>query len=384
MNSHVSAYLQKALEGESLLREAIHPDCRLMVLFPVRDEPVRRILELLESVADQEGVSADAIEVLCLVNNDENDCSAMYSRSRRANELILNLPVWRNGDALSSMRFSEDVRSRAQALRKRLRAFVIDKSSPGTELRGCNIGRARNRLTAEAVHRFYRNGKTGLLLMTDADAVLSDPLHLHKLLQMQSDHPELLGGSGGIDFLFDPDTEDGRARESIQTRFSRHILEKRWRAISDFILKKRLDLAPPDAAYGAHLFFTTDAAARVGGFRALHRFEDSHFLRDLRRIAARDGRRVSTVPHLRVSTALRESCRTDASFGHRIRDGRTSTVKHPLNGQSIALTEARLHELATEIAGTQEGRAFLRRIEHLPQVLYTHAFLDRGDLLSFK
>lgn len=375
MQALVSDYLQKTLQVEKLIREPMVSRCQATIVFPVYNEPVRRILELLESVSDQEGVNFEDIEILCLVNNQENDHSRAYEVAKAANELILKLPIWKNGTGFDGVQFSAETRERAARIRKRLRAFVIDKSTPGNEIHGCNIGKARNRLLAEAVHRFYRNEKDGIVVMTDADAVYADPLYLSNVLKLFETHTDFLGGAGGIDFVFDPDVRDEKERQKLHQDFSHYILHRRWSCLSDFLLGRPVDMASPDACFGQNILSRASAAAGAGGYRPIKKHEDAYFFKDLQAYGARRGGAVQSLPHLRVNVALRESIRTDASFGHVLGDSTHGDfVRHPITGKLVPLTEAALHDLSSELATTTEGRAFLRRIESLPQVLYKNAF----------
>lgn len=374
MNGGVSGYLQRALGGEELLRERMHEQCRAAVLFPVYREPVRRVLELLESIADQQEVGENELEVLCVVNNHEDDGSDAYMRAALANRLVLELPVWRNGGGFGSV-FPEDARERASRIRERVRAFVIDKTSMGRELAGGTVGRARNRVLAESVHRFARAGKNGVLLMTDSDAVFSDPRYIRKILERFDGEDRLIAGAGGIDLVFDPDAAAEAERSRAHSRFTDFLLGRRWECLTDFLLGRAADMAPPDACFGANIICRSEAAAMAGGFRPLSRYEDSHFFRALARHAAATGFTAAAMPDLRVQTAIRESSRTASSLGSQIADAkRLGLRRHPLTGKNIRPTESLLRELMHEAAQMPEGRAFLRRLEHLPQILYKNAF----------
>jgi len=375
MKHPVSGFFQSTLQSEHLISAPMHPKCRLAVLFPVYQEPARRVLELLESVAEQEDVCFDEIEILCLVNNAEHDATDAYSSAKRANEVILRLPAWRNAASFGGLLFDEETRERANRLRKKLGAYVIDKSSPGNEIPANNIGKARNRLLAEAVQRFFRLGRNGVVLMTDADAVLSDPLYLRRLMDVFDSEEDFVGGSGSIDFMFDPDTSAERERRRVHDHLSEYILKRRWSCLSEMHAGSEPDMAPPDACYGANIFFRSGDAAAMGGFRPYHRFEDSHFMNDLKAYASRSGKTAAALPHFRVQTALRDSFRTAGSFGHRIGgEGEGVFVRHPISKQRVLLTEKVFMDAAARVAATNHGRAFLRRLESLPQVLYGSAF----------
>lgn len=387
MREAARAYFQKTLQGERLLEERPHDFCRLAILFAVHDEPARRVLELLESIADQTGVSSEAMEVICLVNNDADDGSANEKRIRVANELVLALPVWRNVEAFSGRLLDEDVRTRARALRSLLRAYVIDKSRPGQELVGCNVGRARDRLLAESAHRFFRAGREGIIFMTDADAVLPESGYLREMLDLFDEEPLFIGGAGSLQLVFDPDTQNEVERRRIRERFDRYVLERRWECLENYILGRPVDMAPPDACFGTNVFFRAGAGAAIGGFQPRARYEDSYFFRGLREFAAQNGRSACSVPQMQVQAALRDSFRTAASFGHVLRnlDGQSARfVRAPFSGRRIELRDKVFHDAANRIAERPEARAFLRKLEHLPQVLYRNAFLSSPALLSSK
>lgn len=375
MEVAVSDYLRRTLQSEHLLREPQLNTCRVSILFPVQNEPVRRVLDILESIIDQEAISLDEIEVLCLVNNEVDDQSGSYEKIRRANQLVMDLPIWQNGTAFSAMPFSEDVRRRAQYIHKRVRAYLIDKSSPGNEIPGCNIGRARNRLLAEAVHRFSRREKNGVIIMTDADVVFANPRYIRMVLDVFEENPIFIGGAGGIDLIFDPDTLNEKEREVLYQELSEYILLRRWMSLSNFLLGRPVDIAPPDACYGANIICRSNEAAGCGGFRPFQQHEDSYFLKDLSEYADIHGKVAGVLPHLRVNVALRSSFRTKASFGQILQNLRARPkVNHPLTGKTVLLSDRLYLQLTELVAHSSQGRALLRRLETLPQLLYDDAF----------
>jgi len=375
MNSLVSEYLRSTLEGERLLREPMGASCLATILFPVNNEPIRRVLDLLESITEQEEIDFNKIEVLCLVGNSVYDGSASSERIMRANELVLELPVWRNAHGLNGQRFSEETRSRASKIREQFNAYVIDKSTVGLAMSECNVGRARNRLLGEAVQRFSRQEKNGVLIMTDADIVFSNPRYIRSILDIFNSQEHLIAGTGGVDYVFDPDTLNEKQRKSIHDAFSEYILIRRWRCLSEHLLGKPVNLSPPDACFGGSIFCLSEAAAECGGFRPLGRCEDSYFFKDISAYAARKGNIASSLPNLRVTEALRDSFRTDASLGYSLAKQKgLPLVKHPITGKSAHLSEKMFQDLSAIAAETEQGRAFVRRLESLPRILYTDAF----------
>jgi hypothetical protein len=378
MHEAARAYLRRALQNEILIPERQHSACRLAVLFPVHNEPLRRVFELLESLADQDDISLNTFEVICLVNNDVDDGDPDHAYVRRRNELVLRLPVWQNQPSSNEHLFDSETRNRAHALKKAIRAYVVDKSTPGKDLIGCTVGRARNRLLAEAAHRFHRHGEDGLILMTDADAQLPRRDYLRTAVDLFDNEPFFVGGAGAVQLVFDPDTQNAPERRAVRDRFDRHLLERRWDCLSRFILGKPVDMAPADACFGANILFRANAGAASGGFRPLARFEDAYFFQDLKRHAEAGGFTTAPLPNLPVQAALRNSHRTGASFGYalqKLNEQRPVMVRDPFTGRASELSGKLFHDTVSKMAMRAEGRAFLRRLEHLPQVLYKNAFV---------
>lgn len=375
MDARVSQYLRSTLEGEKLLREPMDENCAVTVLFPVHAEPIRRILELLESVSEQKDIAHEKIEVLCLVGNDVRDGSKEREKILRANQLILELPVWKNARGLNGQRFSDETRARAALIREKLNAYAIDKSTPGEEIEACNVGKARNRLLAEAVHRYSRWERSGVLIMTDADTTFANPLHIQTVLKFFIENKNFVAGAGGVDYVFDPDTQTEVQRERIHEAFSNYVLTRRWNFLSNYLLHKPVNLCPADACFGGNIVCSSEAAAACGGFRPIGRLEDSYFFRDISVFAERAGLTAAALPHLRVNAALRDSFRTDSSFGHVLHAHRhLPIVKHPFTGSSTRLSDKLFRDLAMIAGETEDGRVFLRRLESLPQVMYDDAF----------
>lgn len=376
MDKRLGAYLQKTLKGEETLSVSPEPGCRVTFMIPVYGEPVIRILEVLESILNLRRAE-DCSEVICLVNNPEDDGTEREQKARRMNAFILDLPIWRNEDPFfAGHRFPDDVLERARRIRERLPVYLIDKSRNGHELRGGNIGRARNRLLAEAVLRYERAGREGLLVSTDADVRFTDERYLEKLLGLFDTEPELIAASGGVDLVFDPDRRSQIERDQLRAAFDRFILERSWLEMSRFFEGGESEMAPHDAFYGSHMVMRSRHAADAGGFAPLAKHEDTHLGNAFRAYANEKGLRVGNAKRLlRVQAALRESDRTAASFlPMLLRElDAAKRVEDPETKQSAMLTHELAERACERLETSHAGRALLRDIRDLSRLLYRDA-----------
>jgi len=373
MHKRVGAYLQKALKGEETLAAAMDPRCRVTFMLPAYGEPILRILEVLESILRMQG--ADVLsEVICLVNNPEDDGTERERKARRMNTLLLELPVWRNADAFfGAHRFSREIIERAQNIREHLPVYVIDKSHLGKELHAGNVGRARNRVLAEAVLRYERAGREGLLVSTDADVQFTDAHYLKKLLALFDQEPELIAVSGGVDFVFDPDTQIPEERDRLRAAFDRFILERSWAEIERFLQGAESQMAPEHAFFGSHMIMRSRHAAAVGGFAPLAKHEDTQLGKLFCSSAVKNGFRVGNAKRLlRAQVALRESNRTAASFlPVLLRElDASKQVPHPQTGERVPLTHAVAEHACERLETSHTGRVLRREIGDLSRLLY--------------
>jgi hypothetical protein len=193
---------------------------------------------------------------------------------------------------------------------------VIDKSSPGNAIEGCNLGKARNRGAAEAGVRFYEQKRNGVLLQTDADTWFEDPNHLARVLEYMDQDEELIAMAGGYVYEWDLDEESGT--DQIQARKNIELANqlKQFNRLMTF-LQSQLDSSNDVRLRfsGCHMISRSLETAMVEGLADTSELEDVHFGSAINKFAQRHGMKVANKQtELRLVTALRASDRTDGFF----------------------------------------------------------------------
>lgn len=281
-------YWNERLENEKRIDSQQDLRCWLSVVVPIFNEQPERLLKQLDSFR-QQNVSADEFEIIYVINNDIESGAEI----REANRVLIDL--------------LEHVSD--------LRIFVIDKSSEGNEILDCNVGRARNRGLAEASRRFFENEKNGLVLQIDADTYLSDPHYIKKIQKLYENNSELIGVVGNVDLVFDPDTRDAKKKILLARELHDFLLGMKKKALLRFLLNPGAENLFDFSLGGAHILSRSFESAAIGGFIDTNIGEDNQFITDLVDYAAVHSKTVIIANDLSVTAALRESDRTDASFG---------------------------------------------------------------------
>lgn len=371
----VAAFLQERLRGVEPLAIASTPSVRARVVVPAYGEPLRRLIALLSSLADQD-LENGALEVVVVINQPVPDGTASWTAFDAANRLLLDAPLWSNRET-DGLMLAPEIRAACRSIRERLAVLAVDASSRGREIADMNIGRARNRGLAEAVLRFMREGRDGLVVMTDADAVFSDPTLLRRALGAFEQDRTLAGASGGVDIFFDPDTVETDKRFELRKRFDWYLLRRRWDALEAFIGGRVPDMPDDQSFFGSLLFMRAFDAARMGGFRDVAYRDDSYFGRDLMNYAETHHKSVLNGKRdFRVRAAIRESERTPDSLGAVVARGSLGSgfVAHPLTGREEPLSRKAVDRLVVAALSSEGGRQLVGRLEETASVLYPNAF----------
>lgn len=268
--------------------------CEFCIVVPVFNEKPERILKQIESLKNQNGFDPSRYEVIYVVNND------VVKGDRKSKEIVAT-----NHEAMKVLRNVSG-----------LYVHAIDKSSPGNEIVGCNLGKARNRGLAEASLRFYESGKNGIVIQTDADTYFHDPDYFKKLHALMSKHPDAIGVAGGIIFEFSPDTTDEKEVAGLQAKIEKFALMKKGYILSKY-LRDANYISPyrSQMFWGANMVSKSYESAVIGGIIELGTKDDLQFYLDLQAYGQKKGQYIIEAKNkLLVVTAMRESDRTLVSF----------------------------------------------------------------------
>jgi len=287
-------YWRSRLEGETRIKKPMDPHCKFTVVVPVCRERPDRLLKQIDSFKSQEDIDPTQFEIIYIVNNDIDDGGDRFKETLASNQEIIELLRRDHG----------------------LNIHVIDKSSTGKEIHGCNVGRARNRGVAEASLRFHENDRNGILIQTDADTYFEDRYYFSRLMKMTDDDPDIIGIAGGLIFEWDPDTQNPEEQEMLQKKLEFMLLERLWSFMARFIRdpEDRL-MYTEDSFSGANMISRSFETAVIGGLIDTNEGEDPQFGLDLKNYAVGRGQKViGKKKELVVVTALRESDRTASSY----------------------------------------------------------------------
>lgn len=351
------------LTGQSLIPTPQHPDCRVAIVVPVKNEKFRRLERQIRSLQRQKGVRNEEYEVLFVVNN--RPAAQEDKRTVANNQLLMK--------QITELKIPN--------------VFLIDISSRGREIPECNVGRARNRGVAEASLRFFRNGFNGILLQTDADSYFTDPSHLSRLKEVMTPEADVVAIAGGLQFEFTPDTDDPEAVSAMRARLSLLELVQRWEYLEHWLNRilhgQGYDLTLHFS--GAHMVSRSLETAVIGGLPDLPSGEDPAFGEALIRYANEHGLRVlDGRDDWLVATAARESVRTPSSFGRAFAEldpdvppsgtDLTAMVRliqgvEPKALPKIPINSRNYRRIESSIAQLPNGPAMLRRLDTMTKGL---------------
>jgi hypothetical protein len=356
LDSQASSFVRERLQDVSLIDTPMDKRGRVVIVVPVHRELVYRVVNLLMSLARQRGLGEGVLEVLCVVNNGPDDGTKIWKAAKQANQLVLDLPLWRNRDGFGShLRFPEEVLDACQEIRESIPVFAIDAPS----LPSATVGEACNRGLAEATVRFDRAGKNGLVIFLGADNVVDDPEFLLKALHLFESNPKLVAGTAGVRMIFDPDTRDEKERTLIAESIENVLRRKRMMFLERFRQGQDVGLMAKDA-FLVLMARSADAAA-WNGFPDWNRNEDSMFGYAAKRYALQKGREVRDVKdQLSIVSALRDSDRTAASLKPKLEEER--------GRESVSIEE--YETLERLVGASKEGRELIDYMEEPAHILW--------------
>lgn len=336
-----SAKTTNLFTNESMSRIQ-EPNCKLAILVPIFNEDKRTITRLLDSLTRQREVTPSEFEVICLVNNDLPG-TKKYEEVYGANQRALRMDRFTDPSGEHSI-------------------TVLDCSSPGKEIVGCNVGKARNRLIHEATKRFRGNCHNGILLHVDADVYFNDALFLRKAIDLFDD-PDVIGVVGGkwreASLADHPEYEPELLRAALkQIGLSKQCVE----------LSNYLNGKPVLQTFGgSNMLSRCYESVAVGGIRSLEVDEDKEFGCRMWRYAEENKRKVLVKKtELKVVASLRISERTGSSFKGEVEKfirGKELVIGHPDTSGSLVVnldTYELLKSRALELPG---GRELVEYIE---------------------
>ncbi|MBU0625734.1 hypothetical protein KKF05_05345 [Patescibacteria group bacterium] len=316
-------------DSETRIETPMDAKCEVAIVVPAYGER-EHILQQIESLAQQEGVSPEQFEAIFVINNpgeepvrDPKLSDAQYERKldqyHKAiveNQETLKLFRFINGEDIEVDVSEDELEIISQIWKSGLRLHTIDKSSPGRTFPSgeANVGSARNRGVAEAAVRFYENGQNGIIGQSDADSCFT-PDYLANLIKTFYERPELIGLSGDLEFK--ASDQDAWLMQKIarQAEFE----HKYWRLLAGLSSQAEIGLSAGQKQIltkgvhfsGANMASRSLEAAAVGGVPKLSGGEDPAFGERLAEVG-----QVESVPEVKVITAQRFSARTAEHAGH--------------------------------------------------------------------
>lgn len=262
--------LARELSGQTLIDAPMTPERELVVVIPVYAEQVSRLQRLLDSVTMQD-IDLNKVEVIMVVNNRPREDTDDWRTNYELNQAVLRLPLFRNRRGDESGIFTN---AWARTIREKLAVYAIDNSSPGLWVPDSNVGRARQRGLAEAVLRFAKAGRNGLVVHTDADCWFDDPSFMFKLLWFFNEYPHIhaMGGQYTLELdIHDPEAED------VLSYLPNYKLYRLYRLLSRDIRNGRVGPIKPKTTLGRCIVNRAFEGIAVGGFPPVSYCEDFEF-----------------------------------------------------------------------------------------------------------
>lgn len=339
------SFFSERLSGEELIADQQNKNCAFAVVVPVCDERPDRILKLILSVVQQEGINDGEVEVILIINNDSLE--PIDSPVRLHNAILLEF--------LEMHQFPW--------------VYVVDKSSSGREIEDCNVGKARNRGIAEAGSRFHQRGVDGWIIQTDADSYFHDQEYFLKLKSYLQENQDVIGIAGKIELVADPDELDPEKRIQTLQSIPTMLLLKKYRRLFRFLNDPTdVSLARNDIFRGAHMISRSFASATVGGVGDFAVGEDPEFGDRLQSFAKDTGKKIVGRPEgLYICSALRESTRTGSNSGALLKVAKESEIIYvpsPFDkNKQEPLTEELYNLLVEEVKKLPHGDEVVRITE---------------------
>lgn len=318
----INEFIDNKLKNEKLIAFPQKHDCEIVVAVPVYNEDTRRIFEQIKSLLTQT-YAPDKYEVIYVINNDnpEKENGDEYKKIIANNKKILDMPIWKNKNNDNLASFSLEEQGLIKQAQK-LNLFVIDKSTAGNEIKDCNVGKARNRVLAESAQRFLKNNKNGIIFHTDADSIFDNQKHLEIVAKTFEENRDTIAIAGGVKYKLNLDNTLNKKTVEIEKHLRKAEILKRIKIITNYLnnsLEKFIDSKKRFS--GPHMIARAYESALIGGFDDANRAEDVNFGNSLENYATKNGKRIIGMREsLVISTSLRESTRTESSFGHFLKE----------------------------------------------------------------
>lgn len=288
-------YWRRVFEHHAPQLPELHNSCVISIIVPVYDEHVSRLEKQLKSFKRQL-INPKKFEVIYVVNNNSQE------KKGAEDEAFIH-----NQRAIQFLRKYKD-----------LTVHVIDRSSHGLEIPACNVGKARNIALAEVTKRYADAQRDGIIFQTDADARLSNLRHMSRIISAFKNEPNAFGAAGGVMYEMDPDAQGVKRRQEYVQYFE----QVKWYFQWHNLLREKFEpnLKPPahpTRFSGMHMISRALASACVGGITPVNYAEDTLFGEALNAFAKKhNGYILEKREEWYVISALRESLRTEASFGN--------------------------------------------------------------------
>ncbi len=232
----IEQYLAEHLpDSEDRIPIPMNPACEVCVIIPAYDER-EYILLPLESLTHQNNVTPDQYEVIVVVNNpgdpgphpeDTHQTGESFQKKwerwqqvvEKNRETLELIEYINSEDEVPTIPISEKEEEIIHKIRKwGLKVYAVDKSTRGKTLpeAEANVGGARNRGTAEAVERFYKQlGRNGILAHTDADTRLEEN-YISNLIKAFNSNRQLVGLAGIDEDILDNPRDSDMMREYMK------------------------------------------------------------------------------------------------------------------------------------------------------------------------
>lgn len=344
-------YWKRMLVGEKSIEAPMDSNCEICIVVPAYNEDPERVMRQIESLKRQKGVAPGSFEVIYVVNNDVVGDSDRSKAVLAVNARLLDFLRQDHG----------------------IHIHIIDKSSPGNEIAGCNVGKARNRGVAESSLRFQKLGRNGIIIQSDADTWIEDEHYLSKVKSMMDSRPEVVGVAGGLNLEWDPETKDPQERAKLRKKIDRFFLRKIAERFSEFLSAPNKYGHFSTSFMGANMISRSFESAVIGGVPEIKGGEDGVFGSKLEAYGRKKGETVIGAKHeLFMTTALRESDRTASSL-KKVFDSINPNVPervpnafatiNPGEPQEVELNEAYITRLKATIREKEGGNEFVNDFE---------------------
>ena len=263
-----------------LIAAPLRPECRAIIVIPVRDEAacLRQTLDAFAAQTDFSGrrLAPDSYEIIVFANNC---CDESATIARR----------WQKENAA-------------------LNVHIIEADLPAAN---ANIGFVRRVLMNEAWRRWRESPRVnGVIITTDGDTVVDSRWIWANL-------SEIAGGAEAVGGRITISRADIKLMDAKARRF--HLLDTGYRlAVAE--LEARMDADGGDFLprhhqhYNASFAVTTEAFQAAGGVPEVRFLEDVAFYQALRRIDAR----FRHSPLVRVTTSARRAGRVECGLSTQI------------------------------------------------------------------